>query len=47
VVNFVKFCASDFKSPFKREVIHGIGLVTPTFVITSWMNFDETPEVTE
>lgn len=40
--NAVKLTSCDFKSDFRCEVIHGIGLVVPVAAtITVWFNTDE------
>ena len=44
--NLAKFCKSDFKAPYKREIIHGIGIVPVVSVATVWFNIDETGEDT-
>jgi hypothetical protein len=44
IVNITKFCKSDFEAPFKREAIHGIGLVPAISLVTCWFNIDETVE---
>lgn len=44
VVNGVKFAKSDFEPSWKGEIAHGVGLVTPTFIFTAFMDFDKTEE---
>ena len=37
IVNLVKFFNCDFDSPYKDEIIHGIGiLLAPLSMITCW-----------
>jgi hypothetical protein len=39
--NFVKFTNCDFKSDFKCEVIHGVGVfIPPSAYITVWFDDD-------
>ena len=38
--NFAKFVKCDFVSPYKCEVVHGIGLVPPLQIITVWFDHD-------
>lgn len=42
VWNIVLFIQSDFKAPYKREVIRGIGIVfVPLGGITGFINIDD------
>lgn len=41
VFNFVKLTRCDFESPWKCEVIHGIGLFPPAQVVTVWFGTDK------
>ena len=41
LVNGYKFVTSDFESSYKREIIHGMGVVSPLSVITVWFDIDE------
>lgn len=41
LVNFVKLTRCDFESPWKCEVVHGIGLFPPIQVISVWFGTDE------
>lgn len=37
VINLIKFTECDFDSPYREEIIHGIGVITgPGSVITVW-----------
>lgn len=38
VTNLYKFTQCDFADPYKGEIIHGIGLFTPAFVVTAWID---------
>jgi len=40
-LNVYRFCVCDFKAPYKGEIIHGAGIITPTFIGTAWVNWDE------
>lgn len=41
LVNAYKFASCDFESPFKCEVVHGIGVfVPPSAIITVWVDDD-------
>lgn len=31
----------DFKPSYKGEVIHAVGVFTPTFLISGWVSYDE------
>jgi len=39
-----KFCTSDFKPSYKREIIYGVSMCTGIGAITGWMNFPDEPE---
>lgn len=39
--NFVKLMDCDFESPYKCEVIHGVGIVPAVSLITVWFDADE------
>lgn len=41
VVNFTKLTRCDFQSPWKCELIHGIGLFSPVQMIAVWFGTDE------
>lgn len=42
LTNFCKFVSSDFDTPLKREVVHGVGVfVPPVSLITCWFTFNE------
>ncbi len=36
-----KFCTSDFKPSYKREVIYGLGIVTGTGALIGWFNIED------
>ena len=36
VANIYHLTTCDFKAPYKCEIIHGVGVVTPTYWITGW-----------
>ncbi|MDM1548734.1 hypothetical protein HX096_12810 [Empedobacter falsenii] len=37
VVNLIKFINCDFASPYKDEIIHGLGIfIAPISMITCW-----------
>ena len=38
--NAYKFCKSDFEAPYTREFVHGLGLVTPAFMVTSFLSIE-------
>ncbi len=40
VKNLIRFTECDFEPSYKAEVIHGIGLFTPVFVVTAWMDLE-------
>jgi prepilin-type N-terminal cleavage/methylation domain-containing protein len=40
-MNIYKFCTSDFDAPYKREIVHGIGLVPPLGCVTGWINVED------
>lgn len=41
VANLIHFVGCDFSAPFKAEILHGIGLVTPICVVTAWLNLGQ------
>ena len=41
VVNLLKFLDCDFEPNYKCEVVHGIGLIPPAFIITVWVKSDK------
>jgi hypothetical protein len=43
VLNVVKLTESDFKAPFKKEIVHAIGLVPPACIVTGWLNIADEP----
>lgn len=42
-VNLTKLVDCDFKSPYRCEVIHGVGLVPIIAVFTAWVDTNEQP----
>ena len=38
ILNVIKFCKCDFKAPYKAEVIHAIGVVTPICIVTGYID---------
>ena len=40
-VNLYKFVNCNFEAPYKAEVFHGAGLVTPISLVTAWLNLGE------
>ena len=41
VVNAYKLMQCDFESPYKEEIIYGIGAVTPFSIVTVWYNKED------
>jgi hypothetical protein len=41
ITNVVKLAKCDFEAPYKCEVIHGIGIAPPLFIVTAWFGTDE------
>ncbi len=42
LINVAKFVDCDFKSDYKCEVVHGVGIVlVPASIITVWFESDE------
>ena len=42
LINVAKFVDCDFKSGYKCEVVHGVGIVlAPASIITVWFGSDE------
>lgn len=41
ILNFIKLTDCDFKSPYKCEVIHAVGIIPPFSVATVWYNSEE------
>ena len=39
-LNAYKLTQCDFESPYKCEVVHGVGLVPPLWVATVWFDTD-------
>jgi hypothetical protein len=40
IINLIQFCSCDFKEPYKREIIKGVGLAGFSFA-TVWIANDE------
>ena len=47
VMNVVRLVSCDFKAPYKAEAVYGIGLFTPTYLITGFMSIDDGVETKE
>jgi len=45
VINAIQFAKCDFKAPFKREIVKGIGIIPGPSIVTVFMNPDDTPKV--
>ena len=41
LTNAVKLADCDFEVPYRCEVLHGIGLVPPLYLVTAWVDSDE------
>lgn len=41
IINIVKLTDCDFKTPYRCEVLHGVGLFPPINVVTAWMSTDK------
>lgn len=42
------FCTSDFKPPYKREIIYGVGIVAGYGVILGWLPaIKDTPDTVQ
>ena len=39
--NLYRFVKCDFEPSYKAEIIHGIGLFTPTFLVTAWIPIED------
>ncbi len=37
-VNIYKLTQCDFQAPYKGEVMHGVGILGPTALVTVWFN---------
>lgn len=37
-LNFYKLINCDFQSPYKCEIIHGIGIAPPISLLTGWLD---------
>lgn len=44
VTNFVRFVKLDFAEPYKAEVLRGIGIATPLFLVTAFADIGEENE---
>lgn len=38
VKNLIKLSDCDFESPYKAEIVHGVGLLPPVGAITGWLD---------
>lgn len=43
VMNIYKLSQCDFTSPYKCEIVHGVGLIPIFGLITGWLNIEEVP----
>jgi len=44
VGNIVKFAGCDFKSPYKAEVIRGVGIIVPVVgAVTGYLDIEDGP----
>jgi len=41
IKNVIKLSECDFESPYKTEVIRGIGIIPPVGAIIGWMDIGE------
>jgi prepilin-type N-terminal cleavage/methylation domain-containing protein len=41
VMNVAKLIGSDFKAPYKKEIVHSIGVVTPLYLVTGFLNIED------
>lgn len=39
--NIYKLVQSDFEPPYKREIVHGIGIIPVVGVFIGYMNFED------
>lgn len=44
VTNLVRFCNLDFEESYKAEVLRGIGIATPLFLVTAFADIGEENE---
>lgn len=47
IVNWVQFTSCDFKSDYRCEAIHFVGLVPPVSIVTMWYAVDGKTVVVE
>ncbi len=40
-VNFSKFIDADFEAPYKKEVVHGLGIVPFIALVTCWIDIED------
>lgn len=43
-MNIMKLIKCDFKSPYKAEIIHTVGILPPVGMIIGWFHIDDTPD---
>jgi hypothetical protein len=41
--NIYRLAKCDFEPSYKAEVIYGLGVLTPTFIVTAWMELENQP----
>jgi hypothetical protein len=44
-VNLYKLTQCNFEPSYKAEVLYGIGVISPTCLITAWMNIEDKTNV--
>jgi hypothetical protein len=44
-VNVYKFAKCNFEPSYKAEILYGVGIVSPTFIITSWIDIEDKNDV--
>lgn len=40
-MNIYRLTQCDFKESYKAEIVHGIGMFTPIFIVTGWLDLGE------
>ena len=44
-VNLYKLTQCNFEPSYKAEVLYGIGVISPTCLITAWMDFEDNTDI--
>ena len=39
--NIYRLATCDFEPSYKAEAIYALGVFTPTFIVTAWMDLDD------